>query len=270
MRKGKFLLISTLIATVFTSTTVFAGENQGKVINGRTMIPLRGAFTDLGFDVSWDGATNTATLKNDEHVIKVKKDDVNFTVDGVTYTSDVAPTAIDGSIYIPLRSIGDKIGAEVDYNKEFEMASIVYDEAYSYIYLGTIPKITKSNYVNEGSTVFNIIDMEDVIIDEFNEAIGYAEEGDLASAYDMFEVAYNDLDYLVTSDFDSLSPSIQENVYNYTYNTSAIAVSYMEAIEAYSNDDLEAAYEALEYCDMYTVMSNLYYDALVDFYNAAY
>ncbi len=270
MKKIKFLLIATLAATVLSSTSVFADENLGKVVNGRTMIPLRGAFTDLGFDVSWDGATNTATLKDENHVIKVKKDDVNFTVDGVTYKSDVAPKLIDGSIYIPLRAIGDKIGAEVNYDKDFEMASMIYDEVYSYIYLGTLPTLSKSNYEYEAQMVSDILEWEGIIIDEFNEAINYAVEGDLVSAYETFREASDDGDNLITDYFDRLSPSLQENVMLFNTYATYNADSYIMAIEAIDNDDEAAYLAAVDYCDKYTVLLNLLHSTLVDFYNTTY
>ncbi len=268
MKKSKFLLISTLVATMLSSTTVFA--NQGKMISGRTMIPLRGAFTDLGFEVSWDGANNTATLKDEDHVIKVKKDDVNFNVDGVTYKSDVAPKMINGTIYIPLKAIGEKIGAKVAWDGDMEIASMFYDEDSSYIYLGTVEKISKSNYSNEASTLSDILDMEDAIIDEFNEAIAIAEEGDFDAATVLFQQVLDECEYLITDDFGKLSPSIQDNVTQYAMYTAGAALSYLEAMDAYTNDDEDALNESIDYLDKYTLMSNLYCEALVDFYNNTY
>ncbi len=269
MKKSKILLIATLVATVLSSTTVFAGENLGQVVNGRTMIPLRGAFTDLGFEVSWDGATNTATLKDENHVIKVKKDDVNFTVDGVTYTSDVAPMLIDGSIYIPLRAIGDKIGAEVNYDKDFSMASMIYDEEYTYIFLGTLPTLTKSNYVNEADMVGDILEWEKSIIDEINKAIDYGVEGDFDAAYTLFQEVGNECYNFNIDNFHKLSPTIQENVTYFAnfaaYNTS----SYITAIEAMNNDET-VFNEALDYSDKYSVLVNLLHSDLFDFYFSAY
>ncbi len=269
MKKSKFLVVATLIATMLSATSVFA-ENQGKIINGRTMIPLRGAFTNLGFEVSWDGTTNTATLKDETHLIKVKKDDVNFTVDGVSYKSDVAPQLIGGSIYIPLRSIGEKIGAVVDYDDDYEMASMTYGEDYTYIYLGTIEPISKSSYNNEDETVDNIIDMELAIIDEFNEALDYVTVGDFESAYELFEGVISECEYLITDDFEKLSPSIQENVLYFGAYTVLSSESYILTLESVANDDMVSAEENIEYAEKMTVLINLYHEALVDFYNDTY
>ncbi len=268
MKKSKFLLVATLVTTMLSSTSVFA--NQGKMISGRTMIPLRGAFADLGFEVSWDNANNTATLKDENHVIKVKKDDVNFTVDGVSYKSDVAPKMINGTIYIPLRSIGDKIGAKVAWDGDMEIASMFYDEDSSYIYLGTFDKLSKSSYGEEANTVYTLLDYETIIIDEFNEALAYAEEGDFDSAIQMLEIVKDECNYLFVDDFDSLSPSIQENVAFFAAYTVYCADSYIEAIEANIDGDTDTMDEALDYASKYTLMANLYYENLGNFFNATY
>ncbi len=265
MKKSKVLVIATLITTMLSATTVFA--NQGKVINGRTMIPLRGAFTDLGFEVSWDGSTNTATLKDEDHVIKVKQNDVNFTVDGVTYKSDVAPTLINGSIYIPLRSIGDTIGAEVSYDQEMEMAYMSYGDDFTNIYVGTVPTVKKSSYSYEADTLDDIINVELRLIDDFNESMEYANVGDLDTAYRMLGEIIEDTDYLYPSDFYSLSSSIQANINSYAAATIAFAQYSMDAIDAVNNGDEAAFISASDYADKYRIMANLYHSALVDFYN---
>ncbi len=270
MKKSRFLLITTLVATMLSSTTVFANSNQGIAFNSRTMIPLRGAFTDLGFEVTWDGATNTATLKDEKHVVKVKKDDVNFTVDGVTYKSDVAPVAIKGTIYIPLRSIGDKIGAKVAWDADLGIASMFYDEDSTYIYVGDIDKLSKSTYSGEDETLFTLLDYETIIIDEFNEALAYAEEGDFDSAIQMFEIVKDECNYLITDDFDSLSPSIQASVLYFASYTTYCADAYIDALEANISGDTAKMDVALDYASKFTLMANLHYEALADFYTSNY
>ncbi len=270
MKSKRIIALTTVVMTLLSSTAVFADANQGKIINGRTMIPLRGAFTDLGFEVSWDGTKNTATLKDDDHVIKVKQGDKNFTVDGVSYKSDVAPTMINGSIYIPLRSIGDTIGAEVNYDADMEIASMFYDDDYTYIYIGTLDKLSRSSYGSEGQTVYDVLTMEDIIIDEFNEALDYADEGDYESAIEMFEVVKDDCNYLITNDFDRLSTSIQDNIVYFATYTVYAADSCIIAMDSIDVEDYDTAYEELDYAEKYILMANLYYQQLGNFYNNTY
>ncbi len=123
--KLKVLPVITLVATMLLSSTVFGAT--GKVINGRTMIPLRGAFEELGFSVSWDNARSSAKLKDSNHVIVVTQNSKLYTVDGTQYTSDIAPQAINGSLYIPLKTLGEKIGAKIGWYEDTQTATIKYN-----------------------------------------------------------------------------------------------------------------------------------------------
>ncbi len=271
MKRKKLLLVSTIVMTILTSTTVFADVNKGKMISGRTMIPLRGAFTDLGFEVSWDKTTNTATLNDDDHVIKVKKDDPKFSVDGVTYTSDVAPKLINGSVYIPLRSIGETIGATAAWDDSLQIASLSYNNDTAYVALGSAPKISKSGNYFEPDTIYNILDSEDLIIQDFNDGLDNVDfDTDNSWAISYFNSAKTQASSLKNMSFTNVSPSVKTNVTSFASYVDKCADAYIAAITAYENDDYEEAERQLDLAGKYTVMGNLYHDALIDFYNSAY
>ncbi len=177
--KIKLGAILVLVLSIIMSTQVFAELqlNTGKVVSGRTMIPLRGAFEELGFDVTWDNATNSATLKDANHTILVKKGDNNFNVDGQVYVSDVAPKLINGTLYIPLRTIGDKIGATTSWNAENEFAKIEYNNDRTFIYAPSQTLGTNSN-MGEIATLemyLDVLEQAQTIYKYFGEAMTYME-----------------------------------------------------------------------------------------------
>ncbi len=273
MKKNKFLIGSTLtltlIVTLFSQATVFADTNQGKMISGRTMIPLRGAFTDLGFEVSWDGANNVATLKDEKHIIKVKKDDVNFSVDGNIYQSDVAPTLVNGSIYIPLRSIGEKIGAVTDWDSALQIASMSYNNDTAYITLGSVGTISKSSNSSEAELVKGYIDSELEIITDFNkglDSVNYSTDN--TYAINNLEAARFYSNKLGKTDFSNVSPSIKANITSFIENVDKSAEAYILAINAYDSENYEEANKRLDIAVKHSLVANLYHNALVDFYNA--
>lgn len=116
---------------------------QGKEVhpilyNGTTYIPLRAVGELMGKNVNWDGATGTASLGGTRTTGNVtgtpdtaaKRADVTFTlrpeyhivIDGTerTFTNangtKIDPAIYNGSIYLPLRAIGEIMGKRVSWD----------------------------------------------------------------------------------------------------------------------------------------------------------
>ncbi|MBQ6555379.1 MAG: copper amine oxidase N-terminal domain-containing protein [Firmicutes bacterium] len=108
------------------SASVFAGDvsvngniidAQTVIVDSRTLVPVRGVFEELGYTVEWDGETKTASLTGEKTVI-IKSGETTFTVDGATVTPEVPQQIIEGRFMLPLRAVGEAIGAEVDWEAE--------------------------------------------------------------------------------------------------------------------------------------------------------
>ena len=116
---------------------------QGKevhpiIYNGTTYIPLRAVGELMGKNVNWDGTTGTASLSGTRTTGNVtgtpdtaaKRADVTFTlrpeyhivIDGTerTFTNangtKIDPAIYNGSIYLPLRAIGEIMGKRVSWD----------------------------------------------------------------------------------------------------------------------------------------------------------
>ena len=116
---------------------------QGKevhpiIYNGTTYIPLRAVGELMGKNVNWDGTTGTASLSGTRTTGNVagtpdtaaKRTDVTFTlrpeyhivIDGTERTfvnangTKVDPAIYNGSIYLPLRAIGEIMGKSVSWD----------------------------------------------------------------------------------------------------------------------------------------------------------
>ncbi|MBR2894664.1 MAG: copper amine oxidase N-terminal domain-containing protein [Oscillospiraceae bacterium] len=101
--------------------------------NNRTMTPVRFVTEQLGADVSWDGATRTASIrKNDRTVeITIGSPELRITAeDGTTesVTMDTAAVLQDGRTYVPIRYVAEALGAYVDYSDAFQTAGIYLDK----------------------------------------------------------------------------------------------------------------------------------------------
>ena len=95
------------------------------IINGRTLVPVRGVFTLMGFDPVWSSATQTATLTRGNTTITIPVGSPTFTVDGRTIVPDVPAQNFDGRILIPLRAIVEAIDGEAVWDSQNRIAIII-------------------------------------------------------------------------------------------------------------------------------------------------
>ena len=92
-------------------------EAQGVIVDSRTLVPVRGVFEELGYTVDWDAETKTATLSGEKTVVIQSGSEV-FTVDGEEVVPEVPQQIIEDRFMLPLRAIGEAVGAEVDWDAE--------------------------------------------------------------------------------------------------------------------------------------------------------
>ncbi len=269
MKKKLAFLISTIL--IFTCTTqIFADVidddmNTGKIVNGKTMIPLRGAFEDLGFDVEWNSATNTATLDDDMHTIVVTKNNPNFIVDGITYKSDVAPQIINNTMYIPLRVIGDKIDADTIWDNDTRVASITYDDDTTYIVLTSPQKITPSTSEKQFYAVDEILTLEESITDNFIYASDDLTNKD--QTISGLKAVINQCESLKAYTNPSISTEIKNNINayaNHVITASNEIISGMETMDT----DYVTAYEHFDKGIRNAYASDAYQNVLIDHYNS--
>ncbi len=129
----KKFICTLLGAMVMTSSVFAAGVNvvvndnpidlEGTIVEGRTLVPVRGVFEELGYSVDWDADTKTATLTG-KTTITMTVGNTYFTVDDESITPDVPQQIIDGRFMLPLRAVGEAIGAEVDWDADTKTASV--------------------------------------------------------------------------------------------------------------------------------------------------
>ena len=113
----------------------FNGQ-QPLIQDGRVLVPVRGVFDALGYDIGWDGSEQMVTLTAQDGTVvslwighhqlsfrsEVRIPRVNL------ITMDVPAQIINGSTMIPLRAVADAIGADVQWDGTQNMAIISYVE----------------------------------------------------------------------------------------------------------------------------------------------
>jgi len=71
------------------------------IIDGRTLVPVRGVFESLGFNVSWNDVTRTVIIQNADYFISIPIGSYTFTTNGATYWLDVPAQIFNGRTLIP-------------------------------------------------------------------------------------------------------------------------------------------------------------------------
>lgn len=85
-------------------------------IAGRVLVPLRGVFEKLGAFVDWNAATGTVTAVREGTTIELRIGSRQAFVSGRPVTLDVPPMIVRGRTMVPLRFVGEALGAQVDWD----------------------------------------------------------------------------------------------------------------------------------------------------------
>ncbi|RYG42021.1 copper amine oxidase N-terminal domain-containing protein, partial [bacterium] len=98
--------------TVNGEPVAFSGAGP-RSVGGRILVPLRGVMEKLGAYVGYDGATKTVTANRGDVDLMLVLGQRSATVNGRSVTLDVPAEQYLGSTMVPLRFMGEALGAQV-------------------------------------------------------------------------------------------------------------------------------------------------------------
>lgn len=87
-----------------------------QLVNGRTLVPFRAIFEKMGASVSYEASTRTITATRGSTTISLQIGSSTATVNGQARTLDAAPAIVDDRTMVPLRFVGEALGATVNYD----------------------------------------------------------------------------------------------------------------------------------------------------------
>lgn len=138
----------TLLSSIFTYTSCTANDItvtldgnaisfdvQPQIVDGRTLVPLRKIFEEIGALVKWDGDTQTVTARKSSKTVTLTINSNEMTVDKgktddegnpvtETVTLDVPAQIIDSRTLVPARAISESFGLTVDWDGKNSLVSI--------------------------------------------------------------------------------------------------------------------------------------------------
>ena len=90
----------------------------------RMLVPMRFVFEQMGAEVEWDQATQTATVLQENDAVAFQINNRSATVNSQAQTMDVPARLINSKTMIPIRFLSENLGYTVEWDEETNMAII--------------------------------------------------------------------------------------------------------------------------------------------------
>jgi hypothetical protein len=83
------------------------------IAGGRVLVPLRGVFEGIGAFVRWKDITQTVVVVRSATYVSLRVGERTASVNGKSVSLDVPAQIVRGRVLVPLRFIGEALGAQV-------------------------------------------------------------------------------------------------------------------------------------------------------------
>ncbi len=121
-KESIILTINDVTASVFGEEV--KNDVAPKIVNSRTMLPIRFVAEALGAKVSWDESLKLVKIERDDVVIELTVDSNTAYINGAAVELD-SPAFIENSrTYCPVRFVSEALNANVDWNDETKQVII--------------------------------------------------------------------------------------------------------------------------------------------------
>lgn len=94
------------------------------IIDGRTLIPVRGVSEAMGGNVNWNNDTKTVTITLGSNKVEMTIDSKTAYFNNKAQTLDVAPVVLNGRTMLPARFIAESFGFDVNWDNDTKTISI--------------------------------------------------------------------------------------------------------------------------------------------------
>jgi len=99
-------------------------DQQPVIVRNRVLVPVRGTFESMGFEVEWSSRTRMGRLVKGETIIIIPADVDVFVINDEIITSDVPQQIINGRMMLPLRAVAEAVGATANWSNTTRVANI--------------------------------------------------------------------------------------------------------------------------------------------------
>ena len=146
--KFKNIFVSLILSAVFcTNAFAYEGVNlniNGKditsevaprLINERTMVPVRAILEEIGASVNWNEEQRTVTAEKGNIKFSMALDEDFYTVNGKVVSMDSKAVVVKNRILVPARYVAQAFGLKVEWNSDEKT-----------VYINEVNATTEGNY----------------------------------------------------------------------------------------------------------------------------
>jgi len=91
-------------------------DQRPTIVDQRTLVPVRGVFEELGFNVAWNENLRQATLTREGDVVIIRVGSRIFTTNGENHNLEVPAQIVNGRTMLPIRAVLESVGYFVYWN----------------------------------------------------------------------------------------------------------------------------------------------------------
>lgn len=118
--------------SVYLNNVPIVFDTEPVINDGTTYVPMRGIFEALGADVKWNDSEKSITVVNNSDTIKLYVGKNDIVINGKKSAKSPYPVISDGRTLVPLRSISELLGADVNWNSTTRRIDISTDDEVKY------------------------------------------------------------------------------------------------------------------------------------------
>jgi uncharacterized protein YkwD len=99
------------------------------IIDGRTLVPVRGVFEAMGYTVNWDEMFREITIRGGGHTLRLNIGGTRLNHQGPNRSNnsgelEVSAQIINGATMVPIRPLAEAVGATVEWNPATQTIAI--------------------------------------------------------------------------------------------------------------------------------------------------
>lgn len=116
-----FMIFSATTAFSATPISVFLNgipisfDEEPRIINDRTFVPVRAIFEAMGATIYWDSETKTVTSVLGDKTVKLTVGENVISINGIEKTIDAPPQISGSRTLVPARAVAESFEASVDW-----------------------------------------------------------------------------------------------------------------------------------------------------------